>query len=78
LDAADCFGRDTETRQLVAAVTARRLVAVVGPSAVGKSSVVRAGVIPALRRRAVPGSDQWLITEMAPGPYPLLATLRCR
>ena len=51
IDAADFFGRD----RLVADVVSRlrggiRLVALVGPSGSGKSSVVRAGVVPALRK----------------------------
>ena len=55
-DADDFFGRD----RLVADVVARvgdgaRLVALVGPSGSGKSSVVRAGVVPALRKGAVAG-----------------------
>jgi len=48
-----------------------RFLAVVGPSGSGKSSVVRAGLVPALRRGALPGSDKWFIVEMVPGPQPL-------
>ncbi|MDH3540709.1 MAG: protein kinase, partial [Acidimicrobiia bacterium] len=69
-DAADFHGRDQLIADLVAAVADHRLVAVVGPSGLGKSSVVRAGLIPALRAGAVPGSRQWLITTMFPGSYP--------
>lgn len=47
-----------------------RFLAVVGPSGSGKSSLVRAGLIPALGQGAVPGSDRWLITEMVPGSHP--------
>ncbi len=47
-----------------------RFVALVGPSGSGKSSVVRAGVLPALRRGAVDGSDRWFITKMTPGTHP--------
>ena len=36
-----------------------RFVAVVGPSGSGKSSLVRAGLVPALRRGALPGSREW-------------------
>ena len=52
------------------AVVDHRLVAVVGPSGIGKSSVVKAGLVPALRRGALPGSEQWLVTDMFPGSYP--------
>ena len=57
-----------------------RFLAVVGPSGSGKSSVVKAGLLPALRKGALPSSDQWFITEMVPGAHPLeeleLALLR--
>ncbi len=48
-----------------------RFLAVVGPSGSGKSSVVKAGLIPALRKEALPGSDRWFIVEMIPGTHPL-------
>ena len=52
------------------AVGDRRLVAVVGPSGIGKSSVVKAGLVPALRGGALSGSAPWLVTDMFPGSYP--------
>src|SRR5262249_54519921 len=48
-----------------------RFLAVVGPSGSGKSSLVRAGIIPALWRGALPGSERWFIVEMLPGSHPL-------
>ena len=48
-DAADFYGRDALVGELVRALADRRLVAVVGPSGIGKSSVVKAGLVPALR-----------------------------
>lgn len=48
-----------------------RLLAVIGPSGSGKSSVVRAGLLPALRRDGVPGSSRWLFATMTPGTQPL-------
>src|ERR687892_633814 len=47
-----------------------RFLAVVGPSGSGKSSLVRAGVLPALRRGALPGSERWFIADMHPGAHP--------
>jgi DNA-binding winged helix-turn-helix (wHTH) protein len=41
------FGREAEVGQLWRKITARRLLAVIGPSGVGKSSLLRAGLIPA-------------------------------
>jgi hypothetical protein len=43
------FGRDDDIAALVDAVAAHPLVTVAGPSGVGKSSLVRAGLIPRLR-----------------------------
>ena len=31
---------------------------------------MKAGLVPSLRRGAVPGSEQWLVTDMFPGSYP--------
>ena len=47
-----------------------RFVALVGPSGSGKSSVVRAGVIPALRHGAAVDSERWFIVTMTPGRRP--------
>ncbi|MFF4888113.1 nSTAND1 domain-containing NTPase [Streptomyces nigra] len=38
----------------------RRALLLLGPSGSGKSSLVHAGVLPALAEEAVPGSDRWL------------------
>jgi WD40 repeat protein/DNA-binding winged helix-turn-helix (wHTH) protein len=46
-DAAYFFGRDLEVARLWRSITSRRLLAVVGPSGVGKSSFLRAGVLAA-------------------------------
>jgi WD40 repeat protein/class 3 adenylate cyclase len=70
-DAPNFFGREELTKSLLRRLGDARFLAVVGPSGSGKSSVVRAGLIPALRRGALPGSSEWLITEMVPGLRPL-------
>jgi WD40 repeat protein/class 3 adenylate cyclase len=70
-DAADYFGREALTQHLIARLRDTRFLAVVGPSGCGKSSVVRAGLIPALRRGPIPGSGRWRFADMFPGAYPL-------
>lgn len=50
-----------------------RFLAVVGPSGSGKSSAVFAGLLPILRRGALPDSDRWFIVTMTPGDNPLAA-----
>jgi DNA-binding SARP family transcriptional activator len=70
-DADDFFGRDRLVSEVIVRLTAGcRMVALVGPSGSGKSSVVGAGVVPALRKGALPGSDQWLVASMVPGSHP--------
>jgi DNA-binding SARP family transcriptional activator/basic membrane lipoprotein Med (substrate-binding protein (PBP1-ABC) superfamily) len=71
-DAGDFFGReDLVDRLLRALADGAPLVALVGPSGSGKSSAIAAGLIPALRGGAVPGSDQWVVAQMVPGANPL-------
>ncbi|HJZ46056.1 MAG TPA: protein kinase [Roseiflexaceae bacterium] len=74
-DAADFFGRQQLTQLLLARLQESgpfaRFLAVVGPSGSGKSSVVRAGLIPALRAGALPGSERWFVVEMFPSAHPV-------
>jgi WD40 repeat protein/class 3 adenylate cyclase len=70
-DAEDFFGRESLTEHLVERLGETRFLAVVGPSGSGKSSVVRAGLVPRLRQGALPGSERWYVVEMFPGAYPL-------
>lgn len=69
-DHADFYGRDDLTETLVDHVGRFGLVAVVGASGSGKSSLVRAGLVSELRRGAIPGSDEWAIITMKPGLDP--------
>jgi WD40 repeat protein len=69
-DHADFYGRDDLTETLVDHVGRYGLVAVVGASGSGKSSLVRAGLVPELRRGVLPGSDEWAIITMKPGLDP--------
>ena len=48
-----------------------RLLAVLGPSGSGKSSVVLAGLIPRVNAGAIDGSEQWRTAVVRPGDDPL-------
>ncbi len=74
-DAADFFGRRSMIQQVLdrlqEEVVENNFLAVIGPSGSGKSSLVKAGVLPALRQGRVPGSEHWFYAEMVPGEVPL-------
>jgi WD40 repeat protein/serine/threonine protein kinase len=70
-DARNFFGRAAFTSRLVERLGDAPFLAVVGPSGSGKSSAVKAGLIPALREGGLPGSSNWFILEMTPGTHPL-------
>jgi WD40 repeat protein/DNA-binding SARP family transcriptional activator len=70
-DAAVFFGRETVVAELVRRLAGTPLLAVVGASGSGKSSVVRAGLLPAIRDGALPGSSTWPTMLMSPGAHPL-------
>jgi WD40 repeat protein/DNA-binding SARP family transcriptional activator len=65
------FGRERLVSELIARLVGSRLVAVIGPSGSGKSSVVRAGLLPQLAEGVLPGSDGWQLALMRPGEHPL-------
>jgi eukaryotic-like serine/threonine-protein kinase len=64
------FGRTAEIEDLVERLTVEPVLPVVGPSACGKSSFVRAGVIPRLQQKA-----RWVVieTELQGDPWRELA-----
>jgi hypothetical protein len=69
--AADFFGREVLLGELVERLRYDRTLAVAGPSGSGKSSLVRAGLIPALAGGALTGSAEWPIALMTPGSDPV-------
>ena len=70
-DAATFFGRDALVAEILRGLGGgQRLVALVGASGSGKSSVIRAGLVPALAKGAIDGSDGWLVATMMPGAHP--------
>jgi hypothetical protein len=66
------FGREDQCDDLLARLGRRRLVAVVGMSGSGKSSLVRAGLLPALDRGYLPSAgSSWHIAIFRPGSDPV-------
>jgi DNA-binding SARP family transcriptional activator/WD40 repeat protein len=70
-DAALFCGRDRLVATLVARLAVSRFLGVVGASGSGKSSLVRAGLVPSLASGTLPGSDGWATTVLTPGPNPI-------
>lgn len=74
-DSHEFFGRDSATQKLIERLVEtdqwHRFLAVIGPSGSGKSSLVRAGLIPAIWRGEIRGSERWFVVEMIPGSRPL-------
>ncbi len=64
-------GRERLVAELLARLSSERLVAVVGASGSGKSSLVRAGMLGALAEDALPGSAGWTTLVMRPGASPM-------
>ena len=64
------FGREAQTADLLGRLLDRHFVVVVGASGSGKSSLVRAGVLAAIRRGEVPGSASWSVVIVTPGEDP--------
>ena len=69
-DEAFFFGRTVSADRLLALVGEQSLVAVVGSSGAGKSSLVRAGLVPRLRRDR---ATVWEVVTLRPGDRPLRA-----
>lgn len=81
-DARWFFGRERATTTLVRLLTQRLEdpgpVMVVAESGSGKSSLLQAGLVPALRRGvlAVPGAHRWPVVTVRPGGRPVRELLR--
>ena len=66
------FGRDDQTLELLQRLHNYSFVAVVGSSGSGKSSLLRAGLIPALNGGfLVNNNDKWKVAIMKPGQHPI-------
>ncbi|MBV7333587.1 hypothetical protein KFU94_36210 [Chloroflexi bacterium TSY] len=72
------FGREALTAKLIAALDEQRFLAVVGASGSGKSSLIRAGLVPALQQgrpletsTAPSDNNRWSIHIITPSAHPL-------
>ena len=72
-DADVFFGRERLVADMVARIAGTPLLGIVGPSGSGKSSVLKAGLLPALQHDVLPGSGGWAIALLRPGAHPLAA-----
>lgn len=66
------FGRENQRKELVALLREQRFIAVLGTSGSGKSSLVRAGLLPALCGGVMTrAGSNWHIAVMRPGGRPV-------
>ncbi len=64
------FGRDMKTEELTARLQDERFLAVLGASGSGKSSLVLAGLIPALKKQAEQKGSSLQVRYLTPGSEP--------
>jgi DNA-binding SARP family transcriptional activator/WD40 repeat protein len=72
-DAPFFFGRERLVGEMLARLAGAALLGVVGPSGSGKSSALRAGLLPELAGGVLPGSEEWAQVLLRPGEHPLHA-----
>lgn len=65
------FGRDSEVQEMIQHLRLHPFFAAIGPSGSGKSSLVFAGLLPALERSGLFGAGEWLVCTMRPLETPL-------
>ncbi|WP_165553007.1 WD40 repeat domain-containing protein [Kribbella speibonae] len=65
------YGRDRDIAAVVRLVERASLVTLVGSSGSGKSSLLSAGILPALTQGVVAGSEQWDILRLRPAQLPI-------
>jgi transcriptional regulator with XRE-family HTH domain len=69
-DAEFFCGRERLTADVLARLVESPLAGILGSSGVGKSSLLRAGVLPALSAGSLPGSQRWRQVLLRPGSHP--------
>jgi hypothetical protein len=69
-------GRERLVAELLTRLASARLVALVGGSGTGKSSLLHAGLLASLQAGALPGSERWVPVVMRPGTHPMRQMVR--
>jgi WD40 repeat protein/DNA-binding SARP family transcriptional activator len=69
-DAEYFCGRERLVSDLLARLVESPLVGILGSSGIGKSSLLRAGLLPALSAGSLPGSGEWRQLLLRPGAHP--------
>ncbi|MCW2540315.1 MAG: hypothetical protein JWN95_2040 [Frankiales bacterium] len=75
-DAEQFFGREAEAERLAQLLLEHGTVTVIGPSGVGKSSLVRAGLVAELDRLQLDDVDSWTVVIFRPGTDPWMSLAR--
>jgi hypothetical protein len=70
------YGRERESRLLLEQLRLHPFMAIIGPSGIGKSSLVHAGLVPAIQSCGFFGSGEWRIVKVRPGQTPLASLIR--
>lgn len=74
-DALLFYGREAEVAELLQKLRSNSFLAIIGGSGTGKSSLVRAGLVPALHRGRFEQEgawvESWRVISLRPGPQPL-------
>ena len=71
-DAENFFGHERLIAELVARLAGNSFLGIVGPSGSGKSSVLHAGLVPALAAGVLPWSRHWRPVLIRPGDRPIM------
>ncbi|GAA2275477.1 hypothetical protein GCM10010402_34790 [Actinomadura luteofluorescens] len=70
-DAEWFFGRERLIEDMVSRVRTQRFLAVFGASGAGKSSLLRAGLLPEIGSQNASAGESWPTVLLTPGPHPL-------
>lgn len=67
------FGREELTTQLIQSINRQRFCGIIGASSIGKTSLLRAGLIYQLQQNTLPDSQAWEIKYITPTSSPLIS-----